>query len=71
MGNDWHSMNDNKLRAHLDSALAERQGCAVLEDCSYSDEEFEGLSQEFRRRRFQLIGERRSAFERGADSREH
>jgi len=71
MSMDWRAMNDNKLRAHLDSALAERQDCAALEDCSYSDEEFDAMTQEFRRRRIQLIGAQRSAFEPGAYSREH
>ena len=71
MGNDWHSMNDNQLRAHLDSALAERRGFAVLEDCGYSDEEFGALTEEFQRRRFQLIGLRRSAFEPGAECKGH
>ena len=71
MGNDWHSMNDNQLRAHLDSALAERQGFAVLEDCGYSDEEFGALTREFQRRRFQLIGLRRNAVAHGAERKEH
>ena len=71
MGMDWHAMNDNKLRAHLDSARAERQDCALPEDCSYSDEEFDALVQESRRRRFQLTGGQRRALEQRTHSRDH
>jgi hypothetical protein len=64
MANDWHSMTDNQLRAHLDCALSEREGSVALEECGYSDEEFCAITQESRRRRFQVFGLRRMAVQR-------
>jgi len=54
MVSNWQYLDDNRLRAHLDSALSEREAHLASEDFGYSDEEFEAITQEARRRRFRI-----------------
>ncbi len=70
MMSDWRSMDDNRLRAHLDSALSEREGCLPTEDFGYSDEEFHAITHEVRQRRWRIgstlqRGNRRSEASKG------
>jgi len=55
MLSDWHFLDDNQLRAHLQCALSERQAHLASEDFGYSEEEFDAIAEEARRRRFRVV----------------
>jgi hypothetical protein len=50
----WHSLDDNRLRAHLQCALSERQAHLASEDFGYTDEEFDAITKEARTRLFRI-----------------